>query len=96
MSPASSLLVDHTCLLVSCYIEPLTIESSSAPGPHPCAPNSIMPSKASSGASTTQSFSTGPIAFESRNLLSPRFRYTALEELEIEDVNTGGAEYIIR
>ncbi|KAG7882386.1 hypothetical protein KL925_001473 [Ogataea polymorpha] len=68
------------------------------PGPHPCAPNQLMPAKAgSSTASSTQSTPiVGPVPFESRNFLSARFRYSPLDEIEIEDVNTGGAEYLIR
>ncbi|KAG7811651.1 hypothetical protein KL921_001917 [Ogataea angusta] len=68
------------------------------PSPHPCAPNQLMPTKAgSSTASSARSTSNvGPVPFESRNFLSSRFRYSPLDEIEIEDVNTGGAEYLIR
>ncbi|OWB65685.1 hypothetical protein B5S30_g1013 [[Candida] boidinii] len=69
---------------------------------HPCAPDHLVPtgfdSSASSSASaaSTGSFSSiGNVEFESRNLLSKRFRYGVIEDLEIDDVNTGGAEVFI-
>ncbi|OWB86365.1 hypothetical protein B5S33_g5053 [[Candida] boidinii] len=70
---------------------------------HPCAPDHIVPtgfdssasSSAASAASTGSFSSVGNVEVESRNLLSKRFRYGVIEDLEIDDVNTGGAEVLI-
>ncbi|GAV28135.1 hypothetical protein PMKS-001604 [Pichia membranifaciens] len=59
---------------------------------HPCAPAGLRPGSASSSAP-----SSGPaVAFQSRNNLSKRFRYVPLDEIEIEDVLTGGADVLIK
>ncbi|GME85838.1 unnamed protein product [Ambrosiozyma monospora] len=62
------------------------------PQPHPCAPGSLLPSKA--GASSPSGSSAAAVPFESRNVLSKRFRYAPLEEAEIENVISGGAEVV--
>lgn len=62
-----------------------------APGVHPCAPNGLRPSLESESHNIQKSFD-----FQSRNNLSKRFRYPVLDDIEIDDVLTGGAEVVIR
>ncbi|TID21918.1 hypothetical protein CANINC_003402 [Pichia inconspicua] len=62
-----------------------------APSVHPCAPQGLKPS-AVSQSQTIQRSST----FQSRNNLSKRFRYPPLDDIEIDDVLTGGAEILIK
>ncbi|VEU24232.1 DEKNAAC105395 [Brettanomyces naardenensis] len=57
---------------------------------HPCAPNNLLPIKVV--AVKGPAVIVGP--FQSRNSLSQRFRYRAIDELEIADVESGGAELI--
>ncbi|GME94227.1 unnamed protein product [[Candida] boidinii] len=70
---------------------------------HPCAPDHLVPTgfgssnSSSTSTNTGSSFSSiGNVEFESRNLLSKRFRYGFIDDIEIDDVNTGGAEILIR
>ncbi|ODQ47930.1 hypothetical protein PICMEDRAFT_15799 [Pichia membranifaciens NRRL Y-2026] len=59
---------------------------------HPCAPAGLRPGSAGSSAAS----SGAAVAFQSRNNLSKRFRYVPLDEIEIEDVLTGGADVLIK
>ncbi|GMM30327.1 hypothetical protein DAMA08_030720 [Martiniozyma asiatica (nom. inval.)] len=65
------------------HVKPATI--------HPCAPQGLAPSKGT----TTSSF-TPQMQFQSRNNLSKRFRYSVIDDIEISDVMTGGAEVFIK
>ncbi|ODQ82381.1 hypothetical protein BABINDRAFT_158988 [Babjeviella inositovora NRRL Y-12698] len=70
-----------------------------APQPHPCAPNGVLPSGSSASSGATSAFyasSTLPPAghFFSRAELPQRFRYPVIEESEIDDINSGGAEIL--
>ncbi|AWU76539.1 uncharacterized protein C5L36_0C04715 [Pichia kudriavzevii] len=58
-------------------------------GAHPCAPNGMRPSANASPVASASAASN--VAFQSRNNLSKRFRYRPIEEIEIEDVELGGA-----
>lgn len=58
---------------------------------HPCAPAGLKPSAIVSAPTSGHAAS-----FQSRNNLSKRFRYTPLNDVEINDVLTGGAEVFIK
>ncbi|OUT24101.1 hypothetical protein CAS74_000484 [Pichia kudriavzevii] len=70
---------------------PVTVINSiySHIGAHPCAPNGMRPSANASPVASASAASN--VAFQSRNNLSKRFRYRPIEEIEIEDVELGGA-----
>jgi hypothetical protein len=59
---------------------------------HPCAPSGLRPSAGKVAAASSGHAS----AFQSRNSLSKRFRYPKLDEIEIDDVLTGGADVLIK
>lgn len=67
--------------------------------PHPMAPQGLVPALASGG-SSSDSGSGGSISglgqesVASRNLLSARFRYKAIDDLEIEEIMSGGATVV--
>lgn len=58
-------------------------------GVHACAPDGLLPSKEAPRAQPT-------MVFQSRNNLSLRFRYRQPDELEMENVLTGGAEIVYK
>ncbi|KAK6197455.1 uncharacterized protein RJT21DRAFT_123279 [Scheffersomyces amazonensis] len=65
--------------------------------PHPYAPNGILPSSIT--AAISNYFNSNPIEpkegqFFSRSELSPRFRYKAPKDLEIDDILSGGADIL--
>lgn len=60
---------------------------------HPCAPGNLRPSNASATHISLQSASFG--VFQSRNSLSERFRYHPIDDLEITDIDSGGAAVLI-
>ncbi|KAG0686572.1 hypothetical protein C6P40_003787 [Pichia californica] len=59
---------------------------------HACAPNGLKPSIGSTSAAT----SLPTVPFQSRNNLSKRFQYTPIDDIEIDDVLTGGADVFIK
>ncbi|QOU18354.1 hypothetical protein BRETT_000080 [Brettanomyces bruxellensis] len=59
---------------------------------HPCAPGNLLPSTAS--ATPINQYSNFGI-FQSRNSLSKRFRYHQIDNLEIADIDSGGAAILI-
>lgn len=60
-----------------------------AAGIHACAPEGLTPSKESPRAPAT-------MEFQSRNNLSKRFRYRQPDDIEMENVISGGAEIIYK
>lgn len=61
-------------------------------GVHPCAPDGLLPAKLAA--------SSSPVAagfeFQSRNSLSKRFQYRRPDELEMDNVLSGGADVIYK
>lgn len=64
---------------------------SHAAGVHACAPQGLKPSAVSATRAPQQAS-----AFQSRNNLSNRFRYSRIDDLEMENVLTGGAAVFIK
>ncbi|GMF56776.1 unnamed protein product [[Candida] boidinii] len=100
MRAASRVLAQYVPLIK--FVGGPHLSARHAAAVHPCAPDHLVPTgfdssaSSSAGAASTGSFSSvGNVEFESRNLLSKRFRYGVIEDLEIDDVNTGGAEVLI-
>ncbi|KAK6465503.1 hypothetical protein DFJ63DRAFT_23678 [Scheffersomyces coipomensis] len=71
--------------------------ASAAVKPHPYAPNGLVPTSLASSISSyfnPSSIEPKEGEFFSRSQLSPRFRYSAPKEIEIDEVLSGGADII--
>lgn len=69
-----------------------------AAGPHPLAPEGLVPSGLNSTKSSTY-HNSNPVEpqnreFFARSELSARFRYRTIKAEEIEQVESGGAEFV--
>lgn len=60
-------------------------------GVHPCAPDNLRPGVAAAVRAPSAPITVGP--FQDRNSLSQRFRYKVPDDIEIENIASGGAEY---